>query len=43
MNSRIIRVNAEAGATVTRGDVLVVLEEMKMESSVVSPEGKGAA
>ncbi|MFY0522567.1 acetyl/propionyl/methylcrotonyl-CoA carboxylase subunit alpha [Archangium gephyra] len=37
MDGRIIRVNAEVGATVTRGDVLVVLEAMKMESPLVAP------
>ncbi|MCY1045647.1 acetyl-CoA carboxylase biotin carboxylase subunit [Corallococcus sp. bb12-1] len=37
MDGRIIRVSAEVGATVKRGDVLVVLEAMKMESSLVAP------
>ncbi len=37
MDGRIIRVNAEVGAAVSRGDVLVVLEAMKMESPLVAP------
>ncbi|MBN9686216.1 MULTISPECIES: acetyl/propionyl/methylcrotonyl-CoA carboxylase subunit alpha [unclassified Corallococcus] len=37
MDGRIIRVSAEVGATVKKGDVLVVLEAMKMESSLIAP------
>ncbi|KFE66741.1 acetyl/propionyl/methylcrotonyl-CoA carboxylase subunit alpha [Hyalangium minutum] len=37
MDGRIIQVRAQAGAAVTRGDVLVVLEAMKMESPLVAP------
>jgi geranyl-CoA carboxylase alpha subunit len=34
---RVVRVQAEPGATVTRGQVLVVVESMKMELELVSP------
>ncbi|WP_375758357.1 acetyl/propionyl/methylcrotonyl-CoA carboxylase subunit alpha [Corallococcus exercitus] len=37
MDGRIIRVSTQVGATVKRGDVLVVLEAMKMESSLIAP------
>ncbi|RKH46327.1 acetyl-CoA carboxylase biotin carboxylase subunit [Corallococcus sp. AB049A] len=37
MDGRIIRVSTEVGATVKKGDVLVVLEAMKMESSLIAP------
>jgi geranyl-CoA carboxylase alpha subunit len=37
MDGRIIRVGVDVGAAVKRGDVLVVLEAMKMESSLVAP------
>ena len=33
----IVRVNVEPGAEATKGDVLVVLEAMKMENQVVAP------
>jgi propionyl-CoA carboxylase alpha chain len=33
----VVRVLVEAGATVTRGQTLVVLEAMKMEHSIQSP------
>ena len=36
MDGRIIRVNATVGAKVSRGDVLVVLEAMKMESPLAA-------
>ncbi len=34
---RVVRVQAEAGATVTRGQILVVVESMKMELELASP------
>ncbi|GMU09968.1 acetyl/propionyl/methylcrotonyl-CoA carboxylase subunit alpha [Corallococcus caeni] len=37
MDGRIIRVSTQVGATVKRGEVLVVLEAMKMESSLIAP------
>ncbi|NOK07541.1 acetyl/propionyl/methylcrotonyl-CoA carboxylase subunit alpha [Corallococcus exercitus] len=37
MDGRIIRVSTQVGAIVKRGDVLVVLEAMKMESSLIAP------
>jgi geranyl-CoA carboxylase alpha subunit len=37
MDGRIIQVRAQPGAAVTRGEVLVVLEAMKMESPLVAP------
>ncbi|WP_224362162.1 acetyl/propionyl/methylcrotonyl-CoA carboxylase subunit alpha [Hyalangium versicolor] len=37
MDGRIIQVRAQAGAAVTKGEVLVVLEAMKMESPLVAP------
>ncbi|RKH74665.1 acetyl/propionyl/methylcrotonyl-CoA carboxylase subunit alpha [Corallococcus aberystwythensis] len=37
MDGRIIRVSTQVGATVKKGDVLVVLEAMKMESSLIAP------
>ena len=36
MPGKILKVNAAAGAAVKKGDVLVVLEAMKMETTVVS-------
>ncbi len=36
MDGRIIQVHAQAGATVARGDVIAVLEAMKMESPLVA-------
>ncbi|MGA9522764.1 MAG: biotin carboxylase N-terminal domain-containing protein, partial [Myxococcaceae bacterium] len=37
MDGRIIQVRAEAGTPVTRGDVIAMLESMKMESPLVAP------
>ncbi|NOK17141.1 acetyl/propionyl/methylcrotonyl-CoA carboxylase subunit alpha [Corallococcus carmarthensis] len=37
MDGRIIQVRTEVGAAVKKGDVLVVLEAMKMESSLIAP------
>ncbi|MFN8558734.1 MAG: biotin/lipoyl-containing protein [Dehalococcoidia bacterium] len=37
MNGRIVRVAVEPGATVAQGDLLLVLEAMKMENEVRSP------
>lgn len=38
---RILKVNVEVGATVRAGDVLVVIEAMKMETPIVAPaDGK---
>ncbi|NOK34351.1 acetyl-CoA carboxylase biotin carboxylase subunit [Corallococcus exercitus] len=37
MDGRIIRVSTQVGAAVKKGDVLVVLEAMKMESSLIAP------
>lgn len=40
---RVLKVNIEAGATIQAGDVLVVIEAMKMETPVVAPaDGKVA-
>ena len=38
MPGNIIKVNVKAGDSVKRGDVLVVLEAMKMENDVCAPE-----
>ena len=38
MPGKILKVNATAGAAVKKGEVLVVLEAMKMENEVVAPE-----
>ena len=41
MPGNVIKVNVEVGATVKRGDVLCVLEAMKMENEITSPvDGK---
>ena len=37
MPGKILKVNAAAGAAVKKGDVLVVLEAMKMENEIVAP------
>lgn len=37
MPGTIIKVNANIGATVKKGDVLVVLEAMKMENDICAP------
>jgi len=34
----VVDIKVSQGATVKKGDVLVILETMKMESSIVSPE-----
>jgi biotin carboxyl carrier protein len=38
MPGNIMKVNVKVGATVKKGDVLVVLEAMKMENDVCAPE-----
>jgi biotin carboxyl carrier protein len=41
ITGKIIRVNVKAGDTVKEGDVLCVLESMKMENPIVAPvDGK---
>ena len=35
---KILKVNAAAGAAVKKGDVLVVLEAMKMENEICAPQ-----
>ena len=37
MPARVIRVNCKAGERVRRGDILIVLEAMKMENEIPSP------
>ena len=37
MPASVVRVNVEPGQTVARGDVLIVLEAMKMELSITAP------
>ena len=37
MVGQVVRVNAEPGAAVAKGDVLVVIEAMKMENQIVAP------
>lgn len=37
MPGRVVRVHVEAGATVKRGDPLIVLEAMKMEHTIAAP------
>ena len=38
MSGKILGVKASAGQTVKRGDVIVVLEAMKMENDIVAPQ-----
>lgn len=38
MQGKILKVNATAGAAVKKGDVLVVLEAMKMENEICAPQ-----
>ena len=38
MPGNILKVNCKVGATVKKGDVLVVLEAMKMENDVCAPQ-----
>ena len=38
MPGNILKINCKAGAAVKKGDVLVVLEAMKMENDVCAPE-----
>ena len=38
MQGKILKVNAAAGAAVKKGDVLVVLEAMKMENEISAPQ-----
>lgn len=40
MNAKVWKLNVQVGATVEAGDVLLVLEAMKMEISVCAPKGK---
>ena len=37
MVGQIVRVNAQPGASVAKGAVLVVIEAMKMENQIVAP------
>ena len=38
MPGNIMKVNCKVGATVKKGDVLIVLEAMKMENDICAPE-----
>lgn len=38
MPGKILSVKADAGASVKRGDVILILEAMKMENEIVAPE-----
>ena len=38
MNGNIMKVNVKVGDTVKKGDVLIVLEAMKMENDICAPE-----
>lgn len=38
MQGKILKVNVAAGAAVKKGDVLVVLEAMKMENEICAPQ-----
>ena len=38
MPGRVLRVNVAAGATVSRGQALIVLESMKMEQTIAAPK-----
>ena len=39
MPGNILKINVSQGQTVKEGDVLIVLEAMKMENEIVSPKG----
>ena len=39
MQGTIVKVNAKVGAAVKKGDVLMVLEAMKMENDICAPQG----
>ena len=43
MPGNILDVKVAAGASVKAGDVLVILEAMKMENEIVAPQGIGRA
>ena len=36
--ARFLKINASAGASVKKGDVLLVLEAMKMENEICAPQ-----
>jgi 3-methylcrotonyl-CoA carboxylase alpha subunit len=38
MPGRVLRVNVRPGATVARGQALLVMESMKMEQTIASPK-----
>jgi biotin carboxyl carrier protein len=38
MPGNIMKVNCKAGASVKKGDVLIVLEAMKMENDICAPQ-----
>ena len=38
MQGKILKINASAGASVKKGDVLLVLEAMKMENEICAPQ-----
>jgi glutaconyl-CoA decarboxylase len=37
MPGTVLRIDAKVGATVKKGDILVILEAMKMENEIVAP------
>ena len=39
MPGNILKINVSQGQTVKEGDVLIVLEAMKMENEIVAPKG----
>lgn len=39
MNGRIVRIGVQAGGTVAAGDLLLILEAMKMENEIRAPRG----
>jgi glutaconyl-CoA decarboxylase len=39
MPGKVLKVNAQAGAAVNAGDLLLVLEAMKMENEILAPSG----
>ena len=39
MPGKILNVKLQAGAVVKKGDVILILEAMKMENEIVAPEG----